>query len=103
MTDYYKQFKLAVHAFIDNPSKENAKKFADYVDDFWCEHELQLFDASEPKTKDELAIVDDVMMLCDRFDECDEIVKHDSYCIDANQLFTSIVSKIEQIDNPIYD
>ena len=103
MTEHYKQFKAAVHIFIDNPSKKNAKSFAEFVDDFWCEHELDLFDALVPNTEDELAIVDDIMMICDRFDECDEIVKHDKYCIDANQLYQEVMKRIHLIDNPIYD
>ena len=91
MTEAYQQFKEAVEMFINNPSKDHAKQFTEFIDVFWFQHELDLFYGSKQNLNDEYTIVDNVMELCDRFDECDAIVEHDPYCIDAKQLYNSIL------------
>ncbi len=103
MTSVYQQFVNAVYVFMENPSKENAQRFVSFINDFWANHEMDLYYGSENNLNDEYSVVDDVMMLCDRFDECDEIVAHDQYCIDFHELYDTVRNSIERIKNPVYE
>ena len=103
MTEYYSEFRDRVHAFLENPTKKNAVGFCEYMGVLWFNHELEFYDSSTPNVLDELRIVDDVNTFCDQFDACDEIVRHDNYCIDITQLTQKISNLIPAIDNPVYD
>ena len=92
----------AVHGFMLNPTKQSAIIFAEYVDSFWYNHEMELYDSKIEYAHDEVNIVGTVMVLCDRFDDCDEIVKHDRYCINAEQLYNELLGMKDVIDNPEY-
>ena len=103
MTPAYKELLSAVHSFICDPSKQKAIKFVNYVDDFWFNHEEDLYTVPDISAVDEYTIADDIMTLCDRFDDCDEIVEHDRYCIWTDQLYDEIKKRIDYIDNPEYE
>ena len=103
MTLCYKEFLAVVHSFIDNPLKENAILFTQFVDDFWFNHEQDLYFGSPQNFYDEHSLVGDIMKICDRFDECDEIVKHDRYCIGTNQLYQKIIERINYLESPVYE
>lgn len=91
--DKYDRSKTPFNIFIDqtkfflNGSSMTAKEYCDYVDQFWVDHEEDLEYSTDPNDRnDENTIVSRIWELADRYDECNEIVAHDPYCINEEQL-----------------
>ena len=103
MTPQYKEFITAVHFFIDHPSKESAIVFVEFACRFWLDHEDELYDVPDISAVDEYMIVFDILILCDSFDDSDDSINHDYYCIGADQLYHKLLEKIDYIDSPEYE
>lgn len=103
MTECYQTFREKVHEFLNDSTKDGAISFSSFVDDFWYAHEDDLYKSSQDDTYDEVRIVLDMMILCDRFDDCDDIVEYDRNCINSNELIQQVRKRIIHVDNPVYD
>jgi len=102
MTEVYIDFLSHVHDFISGT--DDADFFFEFVDDFWSQHESDLFRSEDnANLNDEQTIVSDVLELVDRYDSCNAIVEHDPYCINEETLRNMIGEMINRIDHPVYD
>lgn len=91
--DKYDRSKTPYNSFIDHTkdflsgNSMTAKEYCNYVDQFWVDHEEDLEYSADPNDRnDENTIVSRIWELADRYDPCDEIVAHDPYCINEEQL-----------------
>lgn len=91
--DTYDRSKTPYNSFIDHTkdflsgNSMTAKEYCNYVDQFWVDHEEDLEYSADPNDRnDENTIVSRIWELADRYDECSEIVAHDPYCINEEQL-----------------
>ena len=97
MTKEYQDFIEKTKEFLSNDTI-SASDYCEYVDQFWFEHEEDLeYAQDQNEYNDENTIVSDIWGIADRYDSCDDIVKHDPYCINSLQLKELIKKRLKQI------
>lgn len=99
MTEIFLNFLNETNLFLNNSDYSN-NKYCDFVDDLWCNHNEELeYSDDYDDLEDEDTLMSYAWELVDRFDECNEIVDNDPYCINGktlrdeiNKLYTKITS-----------
>ena len=97
MTEQFKLFLKTTNEYL-NSDNFNAEEYCDYVEQFWMDHELDLeYDITREDYCDENTVVSKIWELADRYDLCDEIVRHDPYCINELTLKSNLKEIIGNI------
>lgn len=97
MTNAFNEFLNMTNRFLYE-ERFDASGYCEFVDKFWFEKQDKLENSPDkPKFEDENYIVSKVWELCDRYDSCDEIVKHDSYCINSDTLKSELIDIVNKL------